>query len=111
MQNLIQDGKTLTAVAPVGGFTGGDAYKVNALFGVANATVVESDPGELTVEGVFEIPAVAAETATAFQKAYWNDTSKEISNDATGNSVVGYYTEDKAAAQAVICVKLVPTVA
>lgn len=111
MQNMIQEGKTLTAIAPAGGFTSGNAYKINALFGVASTTVDEAEPCELSVEGVYEIPAVSADTATAFQKAYWNDTSKEISNDATGNSVVGYYTEDKAAAQTVICVKLVPTVA
>ena len=111
MKNFIQDGKTLTAIAPVGGFKSGDAYKLNGLFGVANTTVAETDPGELTVEGVFEFPAISAQTVTAFQKAYWNDTTKEISNDPTGNSTVGYFTEDKASGQSVVCIKLIPTLA
>lgn len=109
MKNFLQDGKSLTITAPVGGFVSGQGYIMNALFGIASADAAEGESAELVTEGVFSLPAVSSEAVTAFTKAYWDDATKEVSNDPTGKKLIGYFTESKASGETENGVKLIPT--
>lgn len=88
MKNYVQEGRTITVVAPYD-VTSGGGVKVGGLFGVANTTAVEDDPVEIDRIGVFDIAKVAATAVTAGAKVYWDDTNKVITPTASGNLLVG----------------------
>lgn len=93
MKNMIQSGKTLTFMAAASvsagqGFLLGDA----GLFGVSATSVIAGEEGEACVAGVFELP-VAAVNAAAFDVAYFDADQNLITNIATNNTKVGYFTE------------------
>jgi len=89
MKNYIQPGHTVTVTAPVGGASSGDFIKIGSLHGVCATDADEGAAVELAVTGVFEIPS----DGTAFAegaKVYWNDTAKNVTSTAAGNTLIGH---------------------
>lgn len=100
MKNFIQHGDSLELAAPYDVASGAGAL-VGAIFGVAVATVASGAVGVFALEGVFELKAKSADTAAVGAKAYWDNTNKEITTTATGNTLVGAFTAAKAAGDVV----------
>lgn len=95
MKNFIQHGDSLELAAPYDVASGAGAL-VGAIFGVAVATVASGAVGVFAIEGVFDLKAKTTDTATVGAKAYWDNTNKEITTTATGNTLVGAFTAAKA---------------
>lgn len=61
--------------------------------------------GSMYAEGVFELPAKAADVFTLGQKVYYS-TTDGITSTATGNVYAGFTTEAKAASDTTVNVKI-----
>jgi predicted RecA/RadA family phage recombinase len=94
MRNKVQKGRVITVIAPYA-VTGGAGVLVGALFGVAAGDAASGQPVEIDREGVFDITAVTADTATQGAKVYWDNTARRITTTATNNTLVGAVTEAK----------------
>jgi predicted RecA/RadA family phage recombinase len=94
MKNFVQAGKTITVVAPYT-VSSGMAVLVGALFGVASFDAVQGAPVEIAREGVFDVAAVTADTATQGAKIYWDNTARKLTTTATNNTLVGAVTVAK----------------
>ncbi len=110
MQNLIQDGHTMTYTVPVDASApvkSGDLVVVGAVVGVA---VTDGLPGEtiaLAVEGVYELPKGSGALAQG-AKAYANVTDGVLTivGTASGNTLAGYVWADAVAADTVVNVRI-----
>ena len=88
MKNYVQDGDTVTLVAPYA-VTSGQGALVGSLFGIANADVASGAEGEFDVEGVFDVTALSTDTATQGAKLYWDNTNRRLTTTSSGNTLVG----------------------
>ncbi|WP_321914813.1 DUF2190 family protein [Paraburkholderia sp. J11-2] len=91
MQNFVQKGDTLTftnskAVAS------GQLVLIGSLPCVACANYPAGIEGEYRTEGVYDVTAVAADIASAGDRAYFNGTAVS----ATGTTAIGIFVLDKA---------------
>jgi predicted RecA/RadA family phage recombinase len=89
MKNFVKPGRMMTAVAPTGGVASGDGVLIGAMFGVAATAAAETKEFELCTEGVFELPKKSADTPAAGAKVYWDNTAKEVTTTASGNTLIG----------------------
>lgn len=74
MQNYVQRGDTLTAIAPYALLSGGGC-QVGNFFGVSVNNQNSGDSAELVVEGVFDL-AKDASTFVSGAKVYWDNTQQ-----------------------------------
>jgi predicted RecA/RadA family phage recombinase len=90
MQNYVQQGKTITVVAPYNVTSGGGVLVAGTgyVFGVAVNTQNQNDSMELVVEGVFDL-AKDASTFANGDYVYWDNTNKVATSTATGNKKIG----------------------
>ena len=95
-KNFVQNGHVLTWVATAN-VVSGEIVKANGLVFVVLIDASIGEETEVAVSGVYEVPKAAADTPSAFQKAYWNDTNKEFTTTASGNTLVGCFVADYAA--------------
>lgn len=95
MKNFVQAGKTITVAAPYA-VSSGMGVLVGAIFGVATFDAANGAPVEISREGVFDIAAVTADTATQGSKIYWDNTARKLTVTAGGNTLVGAVTSAKA---------------
>ncbi len=109
MKNKIQSGHTLTFVAAGALLSGAGVLLSATLFGVNAYDVAAGQSGEADIEGVFLLPK-AAVTNTQFAAAYWDNTNKVTTNVASGNTLIGFYTEAGGSSVATP-VKLIPKAA
>lgn len=94
MKNFIQKGGTLTFVAAAALASGaGVLLGDQGLFGVNSYDVAIGEEGEAAVEGVFNLPKVAATAIDRFDIAYWDDTNKVLTPTASTHNAVGYFTQ------------------
>lgn len=101
MKNFIQEGNVLTLTAPTGGVVSGQGYLIGALFVVALVTALESEPFTAVTKGVIKLPVTAANTPAAGGLAYWNNTAREVTTTASGNTLIGHFVSVKDAANQV----------
>lgn len=94
MINYTNSGETVSAVAPYAVASGGGAL-LNKLFGVAVKDYAQDEEGEFVTKGCFNLPAVSADTASAYALAYWNNSTKLVTTTATGNTLIGCFTAAK----------------
>jgi predicted RecA/RadA family phage recombinase len=95
MKNFVQDGEVIPVTAPRN-VNSGEGVLVGALFGVATTTVLSGASLEIVPEGVFDLAAATADTATQGAKMYWDDTAHRLTTTATNNTLVGALTAAKA---------------
>lgn len=96
MKNFVQDGETITVVAPYA-LASGDGCLVGSLFGVATAAAANGATVEISTEGVFDLTTLGTDTPAQGAKAYWDNTAKRLTTTATSNVLVGVFTEPKSA--------------
>jgi predicted RecA/RadA family phage recombinase len=89
MKNFVQPGGTITLAAPYA-VTSGSGLLVGSIFGVALATVSTiGDPVEALLEGVVDIKKTASQAWSQGDRVYWDNTAKEVTKTAAGNTAVG----------------------
>lgn len=89
MQNSIQSGKVLEAIAPSGGVVSGGVYKIGQLLLVAIAAAAAGDTFEGETAGVFLLTKKTSDTFTAYCLVYWDNTAKNFTTTATSNLLAG----------------------
>lgn len=92
MKNYVQMGNTLTLTAAAA-IVSGAPLLMGSLFGIASTDAEIGDQVEMALAGVYTLTKKSADTPAAFAKAYWDDTAKEVTTTASGNSLVGVFTE------------------
>jgi predicted RecA/RadA family phage recombinase len=92
MKNYIQPGKTITLPAPYA-VSSGDGLLVGAIFGVASANSAIGEAVEAALVGVFDLKKAASQAWAVGDKVYWDNTAKEATKTATGNTTIGVAVE------------------
>ncbi|MCP3673703.1 MAG: DUF2190 family protein [Gammaproteobacteria bacterium] len=90
-KNYIKSGCILTVTA-IAAVTSGEPVIVGSLFGIPMTSAAIGEEFELKVDGVWTIAKTTANTPAQFAKAYWNDTAKEVTTTASGNTLVGVFS-------------------
>jgi predicted RecA/RadA family phage recombinase len=94
MKTFIQHGDCLTVLAPAGGTTSGELYKVGAIVGVAATTELVGAPVVLKLDGVFGLTKTSAQAWAVGDLLFMNTTTRALTNvSATGLVMVGMATE------------------
>jgi predicted RecA/RadA family phage recombinase len=94
MKTFIQHGDCLTVLAPAGGTTSGELYKVGAIVGVAATTELVGAPVVLKLDGVFGLTKTSAQAWAVGDLLFMNTTTRVLTNvSATGLVLVGMATE------------------
>jgi predicted RecA/RadA family phage recombinase len=88
MRNFVQRGTTLTLPAPAT-VVSGAGVQVGSIFGVAAEDCAQGGPVDLTVEGVFTLPKVAAQALAIGDAVYWDAVGKLVTSVGTGNQRIG----------------------
>lgn len=119
MQNYIQEGDRMEVTLGSGetGFASGKGYLVGAMFGVITSLTrngqtvfstqasAQGDIAVLALEGVFTLPK-ATGAITLGAKLYWDNTAKNITTTASGNTFCGYAWTAQSSGDATVQVKL-----
>lgn len=92
MRNYVQDGKIITCTAGTAVLSG-MIYLIGAIAVIATISVEAGVEFEGETQGVFELPKVSANTPTLGAKAYLLADGSAITTTATGNTLVGVFTE------------------
>jgi predicted RecA/RadA family phage recombinase len=92
MKNYVQPGGTVTLIAPYA-VSSGDGLLVGSIFGVASGNAESSAEVEATLVGVFDLKKVGTQAWAAGDKIYWDDTNKQTTKTATGNTLIGVALE------------------
>lgn len=87
MKNFVQNGNTVTVAAPAA-IVSGAGVLVGALFGVAATDATSGADVEIATKGVFDLPK-ASGALTQGAKLYWDNTAKNVTATASGNSLIG----------------------
>ncbi len=88
MRNYIQPGENITLDSPADVLSGAGVI-IGNLFGVANGDAATGKPVVLSTVGVFDLPKTTANDITVGAALYWNDTAKEVTTTASGNTKIG----------------------
>ncbi|MEY1592682.1 capsid cement protein [Burkholderia sp. Bmkn7] len=110
MRNYIQDGDILT-VTLTKDVNSGDLVLLGSSKtpAVAYGSYAANVPGEYALDGVFELPAVAADAAVVGDAAFFDAAAGTVTAKADGNVPVGIYAAPKAANVSIARVRLLRT--
>ena len=89
MKNYTGSGNKLTLTAPAGGVTTGVALLIGSLLVVAESTAAAGATFVGVTTGEFTYAKVSAQAWAEGAKVYWDDTAKNFTTTATGNTLVG----------------------
>ena len=105
MKNYVQEGKTVTVTAP-SAVVSGQFITVGAIRGVAAFDAAQGEPVEVTTEGVFTLPKVAADSIVPGDLLYWNGTACTKVPSTGSRPLVGVAIKPAAANSTTVAVKL-----
>ena len=88
MKNYIHPGQNLTLTASAD-LKSGQGLLIGALFGVVQSAVSAGEAFVLCRGGVYALPKATGAAWAEGDKLYWNDTAKELTKTASGNTLVG----------------------
>ncbi len=92
-QNFKAPGKVLGVTAPYDLLVGAGC-KVGAIFGVAQDAATSGDVDvQIDTEGVHELVKDAGTAWAVGDRAYWDDSAKEVDTDSAAGMLIGYVTE------------------
>lgn len=92
MKNYIQPGNTVTLTAPYD-VSSGDGFLVGSVFGVATGAALNGAAVEAALVGVFDLKKAGSQAWAAGDKIYWDNTAKEATKTASGNTLIGVAVE------------------
>lgn len=109
-RNFVQEGDTLTLIAPSGGVTAGQGYVIGASFVVALTSAAEGAKFDAATEGVFTMTKAAAGSGKAFtqrEAIFWdNSSNKRWDKTSAGFFPVGTAVEAADSAATTVKVKI-----
>jgi predicted RecA/RadA family phage recombinase len=105
-KTFVQEGTTLTLVAPSPGVKSGDPIKVGSFFGVCNYDATTGNPVEVTVEGVWDLPKASTITFAQGALVYFDATAKKVTSVTSANFLVGAATATAGASDLTARVRL-----
>jgi len=106
MKNFVQPGHYLDLVAPSGGVVSGTAYLIGALLVVAQHSAAEGDGFVGVPDGVFTLPKKSTDTPGQGAALYWDNTAKELTTTASGNTKVGAAVKAAGSGETTVVVRL-----
>lgn len=89
MKTFRQDGNVLLLTAPSGGVVSGAPLLVGALLVIPIETVAEGLPFTAATVGCHELPKATGQAWAEGAAVYWNDTAKNVTTTASGNTKIG----------------------
>lgn len=104
MKNAIKSGATLQYLAPYDRLSG-EAALLGSIFGVAMNTVLSGVLGVFELEGCFKLAKATGALAVG-DKAFWDDTNKRLTTDATLGPLVAVCVTAALSGDAKVEVKL-----
>lgn len=93
MKNLVQRDDSISLTTPTGGVVSGQAVLFGGILGIAFADYAEGVVGEYAIRGVFSVNKLSTDVVAEGVALYWDDTNKELTVSASGNTKVGYATK------------------
>lgn len=107
MRNMVREGDTVSVTAPAN-VASGAGVLVGLLFGVATGSALSGTPVEIVIEGVVELPKVAATAINEGVRVFWDNTAGNVTTVTTANNCIGLAVGpgNYAAAATLISVKL-----
>lgn len=87
--NFRQEGDIVPYTAPSGGVVSGTAYLIGAILVVAEVTAAEGVVFNGRVVGIVSYAKVSAQAWTEGAKIYWDNSAKNMTTTASGNTLVG----------------------
>lgn len=105
MKNFIQDGDTLTLVAPYA-LTAGQGLLDGATFGVAVNDAANGASVETRIEGVYRLTKAAGVAVTRGTLAYWDNAARVVTNVSAGNTKIGVFAASAVGGAATADVRL-----
>ncbi len=105
MKNFVQSGNVVTLPAPTGGVLSGGGMLVGSLFGVAAYDAAQGAEVECALTGIFDLPK-ATGAITVGAKVYWDNTAKNVTTTASGNSLIGVAAAAAASGDTTVRVRL-----
>jgi len=89
-KNIISDGQVLPFTAPAGGVASGSAYLIGAVVVVAmqDAAAGASFPG--MIDCAVALPKASALAISEGAAVYWDNTNKNVTTTASGNTKCGF---------------------
>ncbi|WP_240542452.1 DUF2190 family protein [Paracoccus marcusii] len=103
--NYIQPGRTITIPAPATVASGGVVI-AGEIRGIAQGDAIAASPVDVTTEGVWELPKVAANAFALGAAVYWNAATGLATSTASGNTKLGVAVADAAASAGTVHVRL-----
>ena len=100
-----QDGKRIDIVQS-GDIDSGDIVVIGELIGVQTNQIKKDEKGSVAVVGVFNVQKKAADTFTAGQKVYWDNTLKQATSTASGNTLMGITVAQAGSSHSTVRVKI-----
>ena len=110
MKNFVQEGKTITVIAPAAVLSG-DLVVVGSIVGVAAFDAAQDAEVEITTRGVFELPKVPTDVIVQGDKLYWDSALSQLTKTAGAGSkpLVGYAAEAAGNGTTTVRCALLPT--
>ena len=100
-----QDGKRIDIVQS-GDIDSGDIVVIGELIGVQTNQIKKDEKGSVAVSGVFQVVKKSADTFTAGQKVYWDNTLKQATSTASGNTLMGITVDQAGSSDSNVLVKI-----
>lgn len=107
MKNFVQEGERLDLTAPYA-VTAGQGALIGAIFGVAITDLANGAVGAFSLEGIFTLTKATGASTGGAQGvlAYWNNTNRNVTAVASGNTKIGVFAATCADADATCRVRL-----
>jgi predicted RecA/RadA family phage recombinase len=101
MNNYVNDGTVVTAVAPRNVSSGEGTLIGAAMFGVATGTFLSTATGEFVVKGRALLTAKTSQAWTQGDRLFWDNTNFWVSKTSTDGIFIGLAAADKGSSAAV----------
>lgn len=92
-KNFKQPGDVVNFIAPTGGVTGGSLVIIGSLALIPTFSAAENERCTGCTGGIYTLPKAAANTPAQFAKAYWDNTAKNVTTTASGNTLIGVFDD------------------
>lgn len=107
--NYVQEGDTLTLIAPSGGVVAGAGYVIGSLFVVSLVTAAAGATFAGMTEGVFRMTKATHASTKAFtagEAIFWDNTNKVWDKTATGFFQIGVAVAAAASTDTTVVVEI-----
>jgi predicted RecA/RadA family phage recombinase len=108
MKNFLQPGQAIDIVAPQGGLTAGQYYRIGGLAGVVASTAAEGETTVLHLTGVYTLPKKTGTAWSVGDVLYWDASNAEFTKTGGANSPAGVAAAAAASGDATGAVRLDP---